>query len=59
MHPLPDYVEIVQDCLYWGVMPSQMLEMPVYWADAGRIVRRAEQEARVPSQGGSSRGTSP
>jgi len=40
-------VGIVQDCLYWGITPTQMLEMPLYWAEAGRIVRHAEQEAQA------------
>lgn len=52
MDPIPDYVQIVQDCLYWGMTPMQMLEMPLYWSEAGRIVRQAEQEAQSAQQKG-------
>jgi len=44
--PLPDYVSIVMEARSWGVTPMEYLEFPAYWAEAGRIVAEAEDEAR-------------
>ena len=46
MQPVPDYVEVIQSAKWWGITPMDYLDMPVYWATAGAIVRNAEYAAQ-------------
>lgn len=45
--PIPDYVSIVQDARFWRITPMDVLNMPVEWVRAGRIVRQAEARAQA------------
>lgn len=49
--PIPDYVDVVLDAKYWGLTPMEMLDMPLEWAEAGRIVREAQYEASLKAKG--------
>ncbi len=44
--PVPDYVAIVQEARFWRITPMEVLEMPMEWIRAGRIVREAEAQAQ-------------
>lgn len=43
--PLPDYVNIVEDAQYWGISPMEAKQWPLYWIEAGRIMRQAKSRA--------------
>lgn len=45
--PIPDYVSIVQEARFWRITPQEVLDMPMEWIRAGRIVRQAEHQAQA------------
>ena len=44
--PIPEYVAIVQEARYWNITPMELLNMPMEWVTAGRVVREAEAKAQ-------------
>ena len=51
MEPVNPDVSIVIAARWWNMTPQEYLDMPVYWADLGQMVRHAESVAQQKAQG--------